>query len=111
VNDIYAFFFRRQFEFGGQGRLFGGFTGHTQGLVGGDITVPFAPNWFVRSNFIYVAPGGSNTTDDPRFARESWNVGISIVWTPCANGPCAKNYCRPLFNVADNGSFLTRLVR
>ena len=41
----------------------------------GDITMPFAPNWFVRSNFIYVAPGGSNTTDDPRFARESWNDG------------------------------------
>jgi hypothetical protein len=110
VNDIYAFFFRRQFASGGQGRLFGGFTGEGQGLVGGDATLPLNPHWSLRSNFIYAAPGGSDTAADPRFARESWNVGISLVWTPCARPACGQNYCRPLFNVADNGSFLTRLL-
>jgi hypothetical protein len=110
VNDIYAFFFRRQFASGGQGRLYGGFTGHAQGLVGGDATLPLNAHWSLRSNFIYAAPGGSDTAADPRFARESWNVGISLVWTPCARSGCGPNYCRPLFNVADNGSFLTRLL-
>jgi uncharacterized protein DUF6666 len=111
VNDLYAFYFRRQFVSGGQGRLFGGFTGHGQGLVGGDATLPLNPNWALRSNFIYVTPGGNDTTTDPRFVRESWNVGISLVWTPCPRSIGVPNYCRPLFNVADNGTFITRLLR
>jgi hypothetical protein len=110
VNDLYAFFFRRQFVSYGQGRLFGGFTGHSQGLVGGDATLPLNANWSLRSSFIYVTPGGEDTAADPRFARESWNVAISLVWTPCPRSACGQNYLRPLFNVADNGSFLTRLV-
>jgi hypothetical protein len=109
VNELYAFFFRRQFACGGQGRLFGGFTGNSQGLVGGDAQLPINPNWSVRSNFIFATSGGSSTTD-PGFTRESWNVGISLVWTPCPRGIGGANYNRPLFNVADNGSFLTRLI-
>src|SRR5205085_6989047 len=48
VNDLYAFFFRRQFACGGQGRLFGGFTGASQGLVGGDAQLPINPSWSLR---------------------------------------------------------------
>jgi hypothetical protein len=107
VNDLLAFFFRRQFACGGNGRLFGGFTRHSQGLVGGDAIVPINPCWSLRSSFMYVAPGGDDSTTDPRFSRESWNVGISLVWTPCPRSGCG-NYSRPLFNVADNGTFLTR---
>jgi hypothetical protein len=108
VNDLYAFFFRRQFACGGNGRLFGGFTGHSQALVGGDAIVPINPCWSLRSSFMYVTPGSGDNDTDPRFARESWNVGISLVWTPCPRNPCCGNYSRPLFNVADNGTFVTR---
>jgi hypothetical protein len=107
VTDIYAFFFRRQFACGGSGRLFGGFTDNGQGLVGGDALVPLNACWSLRSSFIHAAPDGG---DDPRFTRESWNVGISLVWTPCPRPATGQNYSRPLFNVADNGSFLTRLL-
>jgi hypothetical protein len=110
VNNIYAFFFRRRFASGGDGRLFAGFTSEGQGLVGGDAMVPLNPRWSLRTGFIYAAPGGDDSTTDPRFAHESWNVAISLVWTPCARTDCGRNYCRPLFNVADNGSFLTRVT-
>lgn len=110
VNEIYAFFFRRQFASGGQGRVFGGFTGHGQGLVGGDAQLPLNPYWSLRTNFIYAVPTGEDTSNDPRFTRESWNVGISLVWTPCARSASCPTYSRPLFNVADNGTFLTRLL-
>ena len=90
--------------------MFGGFTSSQQGLVGGDIQLPINPNWSLRSNFIYVAPDGNGTTANPGFEQETWNVGISLVWTPCARPACGPNYSRPLFNVADNGSFVTRLV-
>jgi hypothetical protein len=110
VNDLFAFFYRRQFANGGEGRAFGGFTSNNQGLVGADVALPINCCWSVRGGFIYVTPDSNASPQRPDFAEESWNVGISLVWTPCPRQPCVPNYCRPLFNVADNGSFLTRLV-
>ena len=110
VNDMFAFFYRRQFACGGQGRVFGGFTNNDQGLVGADFNVPINPCWGLRAGFLYVTPSDHQTESSPNFVQESWNVGISLVWTPCARQPCTPNYCRPLFNVADNGSFITRLI-
>jgi hypothetical protein len=110
VNDLYAFFFRRQFACGGQGRLYGGFTSNSQGLFGGDAQFPLNPCWSLRSNFIYVTPGSDDSPSDPRFTRESWNIGISLVWTPFAGRRGKGDYYRPLFNVADNGTFVTRLT-
>jgi hypothetical protein len=57
-----------------------------------------------------VAPRGEDTPSDPRFARESWNVGISLVWRPFAPLGCGPDYARPLFPVADNGTLVTRLT-
>ena len=110
VNDIYAFFYRRQFCSGGQGRVFGGVTSNSQGLVGADFMLPLNQCWSVRSNFLYAGPQDDDTLNTPRFQTENWNVGISLVWTPCPRTLASTNYFRPLFNVADNGSFLTRLV-
>lgn len=110
VNDLYAFFYRRQLACGGEGRVFAGFSANDQGLLGADMQLPISPNWSARAGFLYVTPDGSQTSDRPDYVEESWNVGISLVWTPCPRQPCQPNYCRPLFNVADNGSFATRLI-
>jgi hypothetical protein len=109
VNDLYAFFYRRQFCSGGNGRVFGGFTNNSQGLVGADFLLPLNPHWSLRSGFLYVVPNGSDVPNEPGFSQETWNVSLSLVWTPCPRNLCGPNYCRPLFNVADNGSFATRL--
>jgi hypothetical protein len=113
VNDIYAFFWRRQFECGGEGRVFGGFTANGQGLLGANAIVPLNPCWSLRSGFLYVIPNDSGDNLVPDFVEETWNVSLSLVWTPFANpgAGCCQNYCRPLFNVADNGSFITRLTQ
>jgi hypothetical protein len=107
VNDLFAFYYRRQFACGGEGRLFGGFTNNHQGLFGGDARLPLNPCWSLATDFLYVVP-----TDDsnfPGFVEETWNVSIGLVWTPCAKAGCGPNYCRPLFDVANNGTFATRL--
>jgi hypothetical protein len=57
-----------------------------------------------------VTPGSDDSPSDPRFTRESWNVGVSLVWTPFGGCKRGTNYYRPLFNVADNGTFVTRLT-
>ena len=59
---------------------------------------------------MYARPGGDNCETDPRFSRESWNVGVSLVWTP-AVAALLPELLRPLFNVADNGTFVTRFKK
>jgi uncharacterized protein DUF6666 len=108
VNDLYAFYYRRQFACGGEGRLFGGFTNNEQGLVGGDVRIPMNPCWSLAADFLYIVPAEESTL--PGFAEETWNVSIGVVWTPCAKSNCGPNYCRPLFDVANNGTFATRLT-
>ncbi len=107
VNDLFAFYYRRQFACGGEGRLFGGFTDNHQGLVGGDARVPLNACWSLAADFLYVVP--TDDSDFPAFAEETWNVSIGVVWTPCARPGCGPNYCRPLFDIANNGTFATRL--
>jgi hypothetical protein len=107
VNDLFAFYYRRQFACGGEGRLFGGFTNHHQGLVGGDVRLPINDCWSLAADFLYVVP--SDDDELPGFTEETWNVAVGVVWTPCAKPGCGPNYCRPLFDVANNGTFATRL--
>jgi hypothetical protein len=108
VNDMFAFFYRRQLACGGNARVFGGFTGSDQGLVGAEILLPINPCLSLRSNFLYVVPNHRDSSESSDFLEETWNVGISLVWTRCPRSLCSSNYSRPLFTVADNGSFITR---
>jgi hypothetical protein len=104
--DIYAFYYRKQFVYGGEGRVFGGFTDDSRGLLGGNIRLPINPCWQFSTDFLYVV---ANDQADFRFNDESWNVSFNLVWTPCRGSGGCQNYCRPLLDVANNGSFLTRL--
>lgn len=104
--DIYAFYYRKQFECGGEGRVFGGATDDSRGLLGGNIRLPINPCWQFTTDFTYVV---SSDEADFRFNDESWNVSFNLVWTPCGQGTGGcQNYCRPLLDVANNGNFLTR---
>lgn len=105
--DIYAAYYRRQFSCGGEGRIFGGVTDDNRGLVGGNVRLPLNPCWQFTTDFLYVV---ASDEADFRFNDESWNISFNLVWTPCGQGTGGcQNYCRPLFDVANNGSFLTRL--
>jgi hypothetical protein len=106
VNDLFVFYYRRQFACGGEGRLFGGFTGESQGVFGGDVRLPMNACWSLAADFLYVVP--SEDSDQLGFVEETWNVSVGVVWTPFARPGC-PTYCRPLFDVANNGTFATLL--
>jgi hypothetical protein len=108
ADDLFAFFWRRQFDCGGEGRLFGGFTSEGQGLFGGDIRLPMNCAWSFETNFLYVTARGDREAPIPDFAEETWNVSLNVVWTPFASQGCGKNYSRPLLGVAHNGNFISR---
>lgn len=104
-TDLYAAFYRRQFDdCNAYGRLFGGFTGESDGLVGADFNVPLCESLALRSDFTYLIPneGQSNSGN----VEESWNVSVGLVWYPGCRTARSQDYNRPLFNVANNGSFM-----
>jgi hypothetical protein len=103
VIDQYAFFHRRRFCRGGDARFWAGFASVDAALLGADFSVPVANSWGLEGGFNYVFSGNRNQT----LADESWNVGVNLVYYIGANGFC-QSASRPLFDVADNGSLITR---
>lgn len=104
-TDLYAAFYRRQFDdCGSYGRVFGGLTGESDGLVGADFTVPLCESLALRSEFTYLIPGEGQSLEGN--VEESYNVSVGLVWYPGCRTARSKDYNRPLFNVANNGSFM-----
>lgn len=105
--DWYALFVRRRFGEceNGETRLYGGFTGNGDGLVGADVRTPLFGDWALQGAFTCLFPKTDTPTgQNASYATEVWNVGMSIVWAPGIGKP--NGYYRPLLNVADNGSLM-----
>jgi hypothetical protein len=118
--DTYRFFARQRLQRGGEGRIYAGWTEDGDGLVGADVTLPISCDWGVRGAFTYVSPKDDlvGRPLDPippgtnvNFDNELWNVGVSLIWYPGGFDETFCKYNRPLFNVADNGSFLQKINR
>ncbi|MEZ6113974.1 MAG: DUF6666 family protein [Pirellulaceae bacterium] len=105
ATDLFAFFYRyRDPCTGGNGRLFAGFTGASDGLIGADVELPITDTIAVRSAFTYLVPEQGPRAAGPQ--EEGWNLGINIVWRPCGRLGGCSDYYTPLFTAADNGTFM-----
>lgn len=104
-TDLYAFFYRKHFDdCNAYGRIFGGFTGESDGLVGADFNVPLCERLALRTDFTYLIPNQSQSLTGNE--EESWNVSIGLVFYPGCRTARSHDYNRPLLNVANNGSFM-----
>ncbi|OHB68349.1 MAG: hypothetical protein A2V70_06760 [Planctomycetes bacterium RBG_13_63_9] len=104
-TDMFAFYYRRYFVEGGDGRLWGGFTGRGDGLIGGDIRVPIGKSWAIENRINYLIPKQGHGAGQ---AEESWGLSLNLVWYVGAPSRCVdKSPFRPMFNVADNTSFMS----
>jgi hypothetical protein len=104
-TDMYAAFIRRQFQFGGEGRFWGGATGNGDGILGVDLRMPLTYGWAVENRMTYLIPREHHGGTGPQ--REAWGLTVQLVWTPGDRRKCGSDQCfRPLFNVADNATFL-----
>ena len=107
--DLYAFYYGRRFCNGGEGRIWGGFTGGTGGLVGADFSIPINDKLSIDSGFDYAIPHGVGAETIP---AEGWNLAISLVWHPfCQSRDACNSSYQPLFDVANNGSFMVNRER
>jgi hypothetical protein len=109
TTDLYAFFYR--YNFGdceqGDARLFAGWSGQGDGLIGADARLPLSATWALETNFTYLIPNeGQGVGFAADHVQESWNVAMSLVWYPGRNWGQGDSYYRPLFRVADNGVFM-----
>ncbi len=110
-TDLFAFFYRRRFEAigGGYAKVSAGFSGESDGLIAADFKLPLTPDWALQTGFTYLIPGDDNTRIS--HVEEAWNVAITVIWYPGGRKAVGNDYYRPLFDVADNGNFITRFVR
>ena len=103
--DLFAFFFRRRFATGIEGRVWGGFTGRSDGLFGADMRAPISPDFAIQGGFTYLAPHEESAAGGQR--EESWGLIMNMVWYPGGSAAQAtRSPWRPLMNVADNSVFM-----
>ncbi len=101
----YSLFLRKYFEWGGEGMIYGGVTELEDGLVGGQIEVPISDSIALRNSFSFVFSNDNNRWN--AIFDQTWNVSATFVFY--LNGGARENSnnpLRPLFDVADNGTFI-----
>ena len=105
-TDVFAFYYRRYFDGGGDGRIWLGWSGDGDGVVGGEIRVPMGKSWELQNRFDYLIPKQGNGSG--AINNESWGVTIDLVWYIGLPAKCEQWHpYRPMLNVADNTLFMT----
>jgi hypothetical protein len=105
ATNQYLLFYRMHGCRGGEGRVFGGLDDDSDGIVGADFLLPMCGCWSLQSEFTYLIP--DNSAGVVGSQQEAWNLAINLVWHWKGHArECHSNPYRPLFNVADNGSFI-----
>lgn len=104
-TDQYNFFYRRNLPNGAHGRIWGGFSGRQDGLIGADFRVPLSNRFDFTGIFNYLIPQQGTARNG--FAQESWGLSMNLVWYP-GRGPAGTHNgpYRALMRVADNATFM-----
>ena len=107
VLDTFNFYYQHTFNqrTGASGRANLGWTNRKQGLIGADFWNPLGENFALSSSFVYIIP--RYNTNPQGNIDETWNVGMNLIWYPMGLTKYRGRYHRPMFNVADNGTFFT----
>ncbi|MEN1679185.1 MAG: DUF6666 family protein [Planctomycetota bacterium] len=118
--EQYRLFFRRQGRSGGEFKGFIGSSSDNHVILGGELFAPLDHRWSIQTGFTYFVPTGDGDgltgstgpgtgmlSPAAAATEEAWNIGINLVWHYGARGKqWYRTPWRPLFNVADNGSFV-----
>ena len=105
-TDVFALYYRRYFEGGGDGRIWLGWSGRGDGVIGGEIRVPMGKSWELENRFNYLIP--KQGAGAGAVTQESWGVTIDLVFYVGHPARCERYHpYRPMLNVADNTLFMT----
>ncbi len=105
-TDQFAFFYRRYFSNGGDGRIWAGLSADGDSVLGAEAQVPLGHGWALENRINYLLPRQGRGAVG--MIEESWNLSVRIVWYLGQPSRSAlESPYRPLFNVADNTMFMT----
>ena len=103
-RGFYRFRFSEQAR--GQAELQAGWTEDSGAVLGLSLHTPLQNQVGLATTATYLIPPSDAA---PQFAGEGWNIGLALVWTPGRCFGLGRDYYRPLFEVADNGSMISQL--
>lgn len=101
--DQYRLFYRRMLNGSGNWSAFGGWTEDNDGLLGASLNLPLKQKVVLATSATFLVPSEGALRNGHR--DESWNISMGLVYRPGGPKGCGR-YCRPLFDVADNGTFI-----
>jgi hypothetical protein len=104
ANDWFALYYRHRFCNDATTRLWAGVTNEGEALVGVDASAPLTQTVNLQAAFDYAIPTSPYPTGQQ---QEAFGLTISLVWNLGYKCRCSSNNpYRPLFDVADNTTFL-----
>lgn len=102
--DLYELYYGRRLANGGEFKVYGGLADGLGGIVGSNLDIAISDSFSLQADFSYVIADKVNPALVP---GESANLAFSVVWHPgCHARDTFDSAYRPLFNVADNSSFI-----
>ncbi|TWU48375.1 hypothetical protein Poly59_52220 [Rubripirellula reticaptiva] len=101
--DQYRLFYRRLLAGSGDWSAFGGWTDNGDTILGANMNLPLRQKLVLATGVTYLAPAEGDNNLGNR--EEGWNISMGLVYRPGGPTGCGR-YCRPLFDVADNGTFM-----
>lgn len=103
ATDQYRFFYRRLLKHNGSWNAFAGWTNRDDAMLGADFSMPVRPRVALAGGVTYMIPkqGDGNGGNE----EEGWNLAMGLIFRPGGHNGAGR-YNRPLFDVADNGTFL-----
>ncbi len=102
-TDQHRFFFRANTGGGGHYYAFVGGTDSSDGLLGGGLVTAPRRGFAFQAGTTYLIPNQGRRNGGNE--NESWNMSMGLVYRPGKRQASAR-YSRPLFEVADNGTFM-----
>lgn len=104
--NTYRFFYRARFghNAAGVGEINAGFTEDSAAILGASLRAPLQNQLGIEVGTSYLLPASQA---EPPYAHEGWNLSMALVWTPGRSFGSARDYYRPLIDVASNGSLWT----
>jgi len=102
-TDQFRLFYRCPTTRAGQFTGFAGWTDRSDGLLGTHFSLPLFSKVLLTTDLTYLIPNQGRFSGGNE--QESWNVSIGFVFHPGgAHG--RQRYNLPMFDVADNGTFM-----
>lgn len=101
-TDQYRIFYRRLLAGSGDWTAFGGWTEDSDTILGASLNLPLRQKLMLSTGATFLIPDDTRGLDH---RDEGWNISLGLVYRPGGPNGCGR-YCRPLFDVADNGTFM-----